>query len=201
MQFISRERLGALSDGVIAIAATLLVLELEAPDDGLLTSQMIIHWATIFIGWCISFIMITVFWLDNHFTLSHASRWTNSLVALVFLQLALISLIPFGANLIMDAPHNLAVVISFNIVVFLNGMCSALSARLLAKQNSAKTDPQTMSILTSRYKFQIYAYLFTLTLSVAGAYLHQPFLGVILWIIIPIFTWRRYDRKLETKEA
>ena len=69
MEKISKERLGALSDGVISIAATLLVLGLTVPDGDPLSSDVLFHWMRIFAGWAISFTVIAIVWFDNHFLL------------------------------------------------------------------------------------------------------------------------------------
>ena len=104
MKSISKERVGALSDGVVAIAATILVLELKVPEDHSLSRSDVEHWVLIILGWVVSFIMITVMWLENHRQLALASAWTMPLMVVTFAQLGLISLIPFGSNLIMDQP-------------------------------------------------------------------------------------------------
>ena len=58
MSNISKERVGAISDGVIAVAATLLVLELKVPEGAIENSEVLLHWFRLGTAWLISFMMI-----------------------------------------------------------------------------------------------------------------------------------------------
>ena len=76
----SVERLGALSDGVFAIAMTLLVLDLRVPaaealhGDGDLFRHVFIALAPRFVPYLLSFISLGIFWVGQQTQLNHFAR-------------------------------------------------------------------------------------------------------------------------------
>ena len=186
---ISKERVGALSDGVIAIAATIIVLELKVPEDHSLSRSDVDHWVLIILGWLVSFIMITVMWLENHRQLALASSWTIPLMVVTFAQLGLISLIPFGSNLIMDQPDKLASAISFNSIMFANGVCAGLGGLVLARDLHIQADPTLAVKLARRSLVQMFIYALIALIGLLGAIFHHPFFGVVLWLSMPLVAW------------
>lgn len=189
MKSISKERVGALSDGVIAIAATILVLELKVPEDHLVSRSDLEHWALVFLGWVVSFIMIAVMWLENHRLLLLSRGWSLPLMIMTFAQLGLISLIPFGSNLIMDQPESLVAAISFNSIMLANGVCAGLGGLLVARNLRDQADHTPAGKLAGRSLVQILIYSLIASLGVIGAIFHHPFLGVILWLSMPVTAW------------
>lgn len=189
MSEISKERVGALSDGMVAIAATLLVLELKIPENHNLSSQQLLAWSRIFLGWVISFAMIAIFWFENHLILARVSKCTVPLTVVIFVHLGLLSLIPFGSNLIMDEPQSLAAAITFSVIMMANGVCSALAALMLSRTPEIHNKPGSAELMGRRSIFQMTAYVLVATISVLGAYLHHPFLGVALWLFMPLIVW------------
>jgi uncharacterized membrane protein len=189
---ISKERVGALSDGVIAIAATLLVLELKVPEGQTLSTDGVLDWARAFAGWIVSFVMIAILWFENHLQMARASTWTVSLTVVTFVQLALLSLIPFGSSLIMNEPHDLAASVVFNAIMLANGLCVAFAASLLARTPRVHHGAAAAAFMARRSVFQLIAYTLVAAVSLFGALLHHPFLGVLLWLLMPVIIWVRF---------
>lgn len=194
MDEISKERVGALSDGVIAIAATLLVLELKLPQDHALSPEYMLEWARVFFGWIVSFAMIAILWFENHLQLAHASRWTVRLTIVTFAHLGLLSLVPFASNLIMDDPGDLGAALAFNAILLANGLCSACGTWLLSRQSAIHRHPGTARLLARRSLFQMVAYTGVAIISLIGAVAHHPFIGVALWLLMPFFVWIRFQK-------
>ena len=194
MKNISKERVGGLSDGVIAIAATILVLELKVPEDHSLSRSDVEHWALVMLGWVVSFIMIAVMWLENHRQHALASAWTTPLMAVTFVQLGLISLIPFGANLIMDQPDSFVSALTFNSIMFANGLCAGLGGLLVARGSHIQSNPTVATKLVRHSLIQMGIYTLIGLVALLGANLHHPFLGVVLWIFSPLALWFWWDR-------
>jgi uncharacterized membrane protein len=194
MNEISKERVGALSDGVIAIAATILVLELKVPEGNELTSAEFLDWARIFVGWIVSFAMIAVLWFDNHYQMRNASHLTIRMTVLMFANLALMSLIPFASSLIMEDHQSLVAAVIFNIVMLANGLCSAFTTLTLLRSGAHVCDSNTARMLRSRAIIQGAAYVGVAACGLFGAVVHHPFIGVLLWLIMPIAIWIRFNR-------
>jgi len=96
-------RIEAFSDGVFAIAITLLVLELKAPDDdGQGLWHGLVHEWPQFASYVTSFFIIGIMWVNHHSMLRNivrADRW------LLFLNLFLLlwtTLLPFPTGLVAD---------------------------------------------------------------------------------------------------
>lgn len=121
------ERLIFLSDGVFAIAITLLAIELHPPEgwDGSLVG-LINGTFRQFIAFGISFIFIAIYWASHRRTYQRFQRADGMLTALNFVVLALITLTPFFTSLIAEhGPHGEPLLIYMGLVVSI-GFVSAL---------------------------------------------------------------------------
>ena len=97
---LSKHRIEALTDGIYAVAMTLLVIELKFPEHaGIHTAadlaQAMVHLSPKFLSWVISFMVLAVFWIAHHRTFNHVRRVNARLVGLNVFQLAFVSLMPF----------------------------------------------------------------------------------------------------------
>ena len=93
---MSKERLAAFSDGVIAIIITIMVLELQVPhgDDWSALSKL---WP-IFVSYILSFLYIAIYW-NNHHHLLHAFKHVNGRILWANTHLLFwLSLIPFATG-------------------------------------------------------------------------------------------------------
>lgn len=97
------ERLGAFSDGVFAIVATLLVLDIKLPDPplpGREISHELVGNIPAFFGWLVSFVVLARFWTIHHHVVHALVRVSRQTIMWNFLFLATISLLPFAASLV-----------------------------------------------------------------------------------------------------
>jgi len=89
-------RVEAFSDGVFAIAITLLILEIKIPkpSDGALGNQLLRQWPSYF-AFLISFAFIGVMWINHHLLFTHIKRCNNTLMVLNLLLLLGVTIVPF----------------------------------------------------------------------------------------------------------
>src|SRR3954471_16019392 len=66
VEVLTTGRLEAFSDGVIAIAATLLVLELHVPDPGEDVGAALVHQLPSLAAYAVSFLTILILWVNHH---------------------------------------------------------------------------------------------------------------------------------------
>jgi uncharacterized membrane protein len=93
-------RLEAFSDGVLAIAATLLVLELRVPDAGQdLGGALLTQWAS-YAAYVVSFGTIGIIWVNHHGLFVHVRQVDRTLLFLNLLLLMVVSLIPFPTAIV-----------------------------------------------------------------------------------------------------
>jgi uncharacterized membrane protein len=98
---VNRGRLESFSDGVFAVAITLLALNLtiEGPGhgDGSLLGQIGHHWAA-FVAYVISFFTIGIIWVNHHALIANIAVVNRTLLFLNLLLLLIIVAIPFATS-------------------------------------------------------------------------------------------------------
>jgi uncharacterized membrane protein len=105
---MDRSRLEAFSDGVFAVAITLLALDLtvEGPGHGRLLDQLYDKWPA-FLAYLISFFMIGIVWVNHHALVRSIIKVDRLLLFLNLVLLLFVVLIPFATSTEADYfPHN-----------------------------------------------------------------------------------------------
>ena len=103
-------RIEAFSDGVFAIAITLLILEIRVPpqtQDGLLRDALRDLWPS-YVAFLASFMTIGVMWLNHHRLFSFITKRDDGLIVLNLLLLLGITWLPFPTALLAEhllGPH------------------------------------------------------------------------------------------------
>jgi uncharacterized membrane protein len=96
---MDRSRLEAFSDGVFAVAITLLALDLtvEGPGHGRLLDQLYDKWPA-FLAYLISFFMIGIMWVNHHALVRSIIKVDRLLLFLNLVLLLFVVLIPFATS-------------------------------------------------------------------------------------------------------
>jgi uncharacterized membrane protein len=90
---IGAERLGAFSDGVIAIIITIMVLDLKPPHESSLQALLGL-WPT-FSAYALSYLFVGVVWVNHHHLLRYVENASPSIIWSSMVFLFFVSLIPF----------------------------------------------------------------------------------------------------------
>ena len=100
---MDRSRLEAFSDGVIAVAITLLALDLTVPGPGhgRLAHLLGEHWPA-FLAYLISFFTIGIIWVNHHALIRTIKTVTRTLLFLNLLLLMFVVVIPFATSTVAD---------------------------------------------------------------------------------------------------
>jgi uncharacterized membrane protein len=98
---MDKSRVEAFSDGVIAIAITLLILEIKVPEGAGqdLPHQLAEQWPS-YLSYVVSFFVIGVIWLNHHALFMHLGRVDRKLTSLNLVLLFSIALIPWPTHLL-----------------------------------------------------------------------------------------------------
>jgi len=97
-------RIEAFSDGVYAIAITLLVLELKVPRDldaGGLRAALLHQWPA-YVAFLVSFLSIGIMWINHHRLFGLIRRSDDGLLVLNGLQLLTVTVVPFPTALVAE---------------------------------------------------------------------------------------------------
>jgi TMEM175 potassium channel family protein len=99
---VSKARLEAFSDGVFAVAITLLVLEIAVPGEhGGLAHQVGQLWPS-FAGYAVSFTTIGIIWVNHHTMVTRFERLDRTILFLNLNLLLWVVLIPWSTALIAE---------------------------------------------------------------------------------------------------
>jgi uncharacterized membrane protein len=100
-------RIEALSDGIFAFAATVLVLDFRSPEPADIHSEAellsaLLASAPRLLPWVLSLVTLGIFWLGQQTQLSQLARSNRDLTWLHFLFLAVVTVLPFSTRLLAD---------------------------------------------------------------------------------------------------
>ena len=93
-------RLEAFSDGVVAIAATLLVLELRVPSGTTDLPAALLRLWPAYAAYLVSFLTIGIIWVNHHTLLEHCARVDRRFLYLNLLLLVAVGIVPFPTALV-----------------------------------------------------------------------------------------------------
>jgi uncharacterized membrane protein len=99
---VGTNRLESFSDGVIAVAITLLVLDIAVPLPGHsrhgLTYELLHNWPH-YVAYVVSFLTIGIIWINHHAMISRLREADHSILILNLLLLMSIGILPFATGL------------------------------------------------------------------------------------------------------
>lgn len=122
MNKIQKGRIEQFSDGVFAIAITLLAIELKVPT--LVSSNVIgsiselLPLIPMIATFILSFVTIAIFWV-NHQQLSQSmGNISRRMLWINVLLLMFVTLIPFGTTVVTENPNNMIAVATYSFILF-----------------------------------------------------------------------------------
>jgi len=126
---MSKGRVEAFSDGVIAIIITIMVLELEIPHESDLAALFPL--VPKFLSYVLSFVYVGIYW-NNHHHLWQAAREVNGPILWANLHLLFwLSLIPFVTGWVGENSFSTIPVALYGGVLWLSGLAYYILARAL----------------------------------------------------------------------
>ena len=142
----SIDRLLALSDGVVAIALTLLVLQLKVPSMSQVTdansaselAAALGRGGDSLVSYVISFYVVAQFWLVHHRVFQHLAGQQEGLAWLNFAFLFTITIMPFTSALLGDYSNNPLAVDIFALNLLLASLATQVTFELGRRQGLLK---------------------------------------------------------------
>jgi uncharacterized membrane protein len=98
---MSTARLEAFADGVFAIAATLLILNVELGGNGSVAHQLLHSW-TSYAAYAVSFLTIGIMWVNHHAVLAQFGQTDRTFLFLNVGFLLCVSFVPFPTRVLAD---------------------------------------------------------------------------------------------------
>ncbi|HTC65052.1 MAG TPA: TMEM175 family protein [Candidatus Saccharimonadales bacterium] len=186
---MSKGRLEAFSDGVIAVIITIMVLELQAPHGSALADLK--PKIPIFLSYVLSFIFIGIYW-NNHHHLLHAVNRVNGRVLWANLHLLFwLSLIPFATDWMGLNQWATVPVAVYGCLLFLAGAAyTILAYELIALEGKESTLARAMG---RDYKGKTSLFLYAA--AVPLAFLDSR-ISMAIYVLVA-FIWLIPDRRIE----
>ncbi|TMJ91648.1 MAG: DUF1211 domain-containing protein [Alphaproteobacteria bacterium] len=135
---MSKERLAAFSDGVIAVIITIMVLEMKVPHG----SELGALWplAPVFGSYVLSFVYVGIYW-NNHHHLLHAVQSINGRILWANLHLLFwLSLVPFCSGWMGENHFETLPVALYGVVLLMCAIAYYILARLLIAQHGHQSN-------------------------------------------------------------
>lgn len=142
-QRASHDRLSAITDGVYAVALTLLALEIVVPSansihsSAQLNNYMINNLLPQLSLYLISFIILSNFWASTN-AIPMYKKVDNIILTINLAILALVVLIPFSTSFVLSFYHYSQSVIIFSLIILLVGLLYLILYIYLFKENLVK---------------------------------------------------------------
>lgn len=194
----SLERLAALSDGIFAVAMTLLVLDLRVPVSDILHSQQplwtsgalqseqalwdaLVQLAPRFLTYFMSFLTLGIFWLGQQTQLNHFARSNRRLAWIHLAFLLAVSLMPFSTSLLSEfITYRLALVVYW-LNLLLLGVMLFISWRYARRSGLMKDETTAEISSATERRIVIYQalYAFGALLCVISTYLSITFIVLL----------------------
>lgn len=140
---INKERLIAFTDAIIAIAATIMVLELVVPEIPTF-SGLITQWPT-FLAYLNSFILIYIVWYNHHNAFDKINILSVKVFLLNGMWLFILTLVPFTTKWVGTNPYSAAPEFIYVLVLFLWSLLFQLMDNQILKEDKTLKPDSTNS--------------------------------------------------------
>ena len=188
-------RLEAFSDGVFAIAITLLILDVKVPQPSELGQQTSLVTALanqwpVYLAFFASFFFILVLWINHHRLFTAIRRVDNNLMLLNGLLLLGITILPFPTALVSAyLPHQnsdqITALVVYNTVFFAISLFYNFLWHYASYKNrlfSSKTDPNLVAFISRQYAYGPLMYGFSFIVA-----FYSPPISLLLSLLFAVF--------------
>lgn len=190
---MTKNRLEAFSDGVLAVIITIMVLEMKSPHGA--TFDALRPVIPIFSSYVLSFVMLAIYWNNHHHLLHAVERVNGATLWANFHLLFWLSLVPFTTAWMGDNDFSSRPVALYGIVLLLAAIAYFILTRTLIALHGKSSTLATSIGRDTKGKISIAIYVVAIPL----AFLH-PALAAICYTVVAII-WLIPDRRIEKRLA
>jgi len=188
---VTRGRLEAFSDAVIAIVMTIMVLELTAPHGA--TLEDLVPLLPIFLSYVLSFANLAIYWNNHHHLLQAAKTVNGRVLWANMLLLFSLSLIPFGTAWIGDTAFAAVPMAVYGVILLAAAFAYGLLVQALLR---VPGQPDTLATaLADDRKGRLSPVLYATAIPVA---LVAPLVSFAIYVFVAI-VWIVPDPRIERR--
>jgi len=189
---MSPARLNALTDGVVSVALTIMVLEVKIPAQPTLSAALAV--LPLLAAYLLAFVNVAIYWNNHHHMMQSAHRVTGAVLWTNHALLFCLTLFPLVIRWIDDAGITPWPVASFGVVLVLAAISYDLLERALIQAEGDGSGVKRA--LGGRGKEMISTALYVA--AIPAAFL-SPYISVAIYVAVSIL-WivpdRRFEREL-----
>lgn len=197
------ERLLTLSDGVVAIALTLLVLQLRVPATSELADAnsaadlagQLAKDSSQFLSYAVAFYVIAQFWLAHHRLFAQIRGHQEGLAWWNFAFLFTISVMPFTSELLGMYSNNPLAVDIFALNLLLASVSTQVTARYSRRQGLLKPDADERTLATGRTRAISFSAVILVSIGLAWVNTDLAKYTWLLMLVVPraVARWSRAE--------
>ena len=187
---MTKGRLEAFTDGVVAIIITIMVLEMKVPpgsDFGALQTGL-----PIFLVYVLSYINIGIFW-NNHHHMLHATKWVDGRVLWANLFLLFwLSLVPFVIRWIDEAGFRPLPVAAYGVVLAMAAIGYTQLQSAIIARNGRSSALATAIGSDLKGKLSLAMYIAAVPLAFV-----KEWIAIVIYVAVALL-WLVPDRRIES---
>ena len=187
---MSKQRLEAFSDGVIAVIITIMVLDMKVPagsDLAALKGSL-----PVFLAYALSFANVGIFW-NNHHHMLHVTERINGMVLWANLFLLFwLSLVPFVIRWMDDTHFAAMPTAAYGVVLVLSAIAYILLERSIIACDGPHSKLARAVGRDTKAKLSLLIYLLAIPL----AFVHS-WIALAMYVVVAM-TWFIPDRRIES---
>jgi uncharacterized membrane protein len=186
---MNKNRLEAFSDGVLAIIITIMVLELQAPQDA--DFKSLVNLFPVFISYILSFIYVGIYWNNHHHMMHTVKKVTGGILWANLHLLFWLSLVPFATAWIGEHHFAPFPMLTYGFILL---MC-AIAYFILQNQIIKKHGSQSILARAIGNDLKGKASVILYLIAIVSTYYHEA-ISAIIYILVALI-WLIPDKRIE----
>jgi uncharacterized membrane protein len=186
---MTKGRLEAFSDGVIAIIITIMVLELRPPDTGELSALTPL--LPDLLAYLLSFVFLGIYWSNHHHMLHAVHHVTGGVLWANLHLLFWLSLGPFVTAWMGHRPHDAVPVAAYGVVLIMDAVAYTILQRTLIAVHGPRSELALALGGDVKGKVSLAAYAAAIPLAFVN-----PIISYALFVSVALL-WLVPDRRIE----
>ena len=188
---MTKDRLGAFSDGVIAVIITIMVLELKPPHGA--TLETLRPLVPVFLAYVLSFVYIAIYWNNHHHMLYAAEKIGGAVMWANLFWLFWLSLVPAVTAWAGENPSAALPAACYGVVLLMSGVAWLLLERALIARNGK--DSLLAKAVGREVKGKVSALIYACAIGLA--FVHA-WIAELLYASVALM-WIVPDRRIESR--
>jgi uncharacterized membrane protein len=188
---MTKGRMEAFSDGVLAIIITIMVLEMKVPQGSQWSDLQ--PMLPLFISYLLSFVNVAIYW-NNHHHMLHAAHRINGTVLWTNTHLLFwLSLFPFVTGWMGENNFTTRPVALYGVISLMAGVAYYILAQNLTVLHGRNSEFANALGSDTKGKLSVFIYALGIGLSFL-----EPFIGLALYFLVAVI-WFVPDKRFEEK--